>query len=31
MAPNDHDKILQIVDKVIGDLRLRLRDRMFTA
>jgi hypothetical protein len=29
MAPSDHDKILEIVDEVIGDLRLR--DRMFTA
>lgn len=29
MAPSDHDKALEIVDEVIGDLRLR--DRMFTA
>jgi hypothetical protein len=29
MTAGDHDKLLQIVDLVIGDLRLR--DRMFTA
>ena len=29
MAPSDHDKVLVIVDQVLGDLRLR--DRMFTA
>lgn len=29
MAPSDHDQVLEIVDEVIGDLRLR--DRMFTA
>jgi hypothetical protein len=29
MATSDHDKILEIVDKVLSDLRLR--DRMFTA